>query len=134
MPELHSGMTREYRAYHASKEVDLGRSLEEFIARAVPDVLHIWVLARLVAAARDWCPLSRLREGLDAPKSEVLAALGRFEKLGLARSRRQLMSRSYGFVREGAGAELAVRLVKLWKHPQAHAGVLQKIMKGTGAG
>ena len=132
MPELHSGLTGEFRAYHASKQVNLGRSLEELIALAVPDVLHVWVLARLVGAGKEGCSVSQVAVGADAPRSAVTAALERFEKLGLARSRRRLMSRSYVFAREGARADLAIRMVKLWKHPQAHGSVLNRIMQSGG--
>ena len=64
MPELHSGMTGEFRAFRASREVDLGRKLEEFIAQAVPDVLHIWVLARLVEAGKAGCSVSEAAKGI----------------------------------------------------------------------
>jgi hypothetical protein len=132
MPELHSGMTQQYRAFHASKKVDLGRKIEEFIAQAIPDVVHIWVLSRLVGVGRDGATMKQLGLGIDAPKSAVAAALERFEKLGLARSRRRLLSKTYTFSREEAKADLALRVVKLWSHPQAHASVLQAIAKHSG--
>lgn len=132
MPELHSGMTGEFRAFQASREIDLGRKLEEFIAQAVPDVLHIWVLDRLVEAGKAGCSVSEAAKGIDSPKSEVSAALERFEKLELARSTRKLMSKSYTFSHEGPKSNMALRLVKLWKHPQTHGNVLVKIMRPEG--
>ncbi len=132
MPELHSGMTGEFRAFRAGREVDLGRKLEEFIGQAVPDVLHIWILARLVEVGKAGCSVSEAAKGIDSPKSEVSAALDRFEKLALARSSRKLMSKSYAFSHEGPKSDMAVRLVKLWKHPQTHGNILTRIMKGAG--
>jgi hypothetical protein len=131
MPELHSGMTQEYRAFQASRKIDIGRQLEEFVGRAVPDIMHMWVLARLVECGPEGASLSHLRTGIEAPKSDVTAALGRFEKLGLLGTR-GLIGKKYFLPRGVPGSDLALRLVKLWKHPQGHQGVLDAIKKRGG--
>lgn len=132
MPELHSGMTGDFRAFHASRKVDLGGPLESFIGLAIPDVHHILMLDRLVRAGKDGGTPAALRENVDVPKASASTALNHFEKLGLARAKRNLMSKTYTMVRDGTRADLAIRLVKLWKHPQAHQSVLQAILKAAG--
>jgi DNA-binding IclR family transcriptional regulator len=126
-------MTQAYRAFKASQKIDIGRKLKEFVSLAVPDMTHIMVLARLVEAGRDGCSLSHLRTGVQASKSEVNAVLALFRKLGIVESR-GLIAKKYYLPRAEPKAELAVRLVKLWEHPQGHASVLEAIREQTGQG
>ena len=126
MPELHSGMTQEYRAIHRARILDLGKRAEEFIARALPDIIHIWVLAKLVGAGKEGAAMNDLRAGMETPKSDVLEAIARFEKLDLVRTQ-GMFSKTYFFKREEKWSDIAIKLVKLWKHPQGHASVLEAI-------
>jgi hypothetical protein len=130
MPELHSGMTQEYRAIQKAKILDLGKRVEELIATAVPDIIHIWVLAKLVSAGRDGAVMNDLRAGMETSKSDVVAVIKRFEKLDLVRTK-GLLSKTYTFNREEKWSETAIKLVKLWKHPQGHQSVLEAIKKNV---
>ena len=128
MPELRSGLTQVFKAHQDKKKVRLGPKLEEFIRLAVPDVNHVLALAHLVSAGRDGCPAREIAAATGAPKGAVKAALERFGKLKLAEPRGGVMTRRYAFAREGGLSELAVRLVKLWAHPEAHGSVLESIL------
>jgi hypothetical protein len=126
MPELHSGMTQEYRAIHRAKILDLGKRAEQFISRAVPDIVHIWVLSKLVGAGKSGATVNDLRAGMETSKNDVLAVLGRFEQFDLIRSQ-GVFAKTYFFCREEQWSDVAIKLVKLWKHPQGHASVLEAI-------
>ncbi len=126
MPELHSGMTQEYRAIHRAKILDLGKRAEEFIAVALPDIIHIWVLAKLVGSGKAGAAMNDLRAGMETPKSDVLDAIAGFDKLDLVRTE-GVFGKTYFFKREGKWSDIAIKMVKLWKHPQGHASVLEAI-------
>jgi hypothetical protein len=126
MPELHSGMTQEYRAIHRAKILALGKRAEEFIAMALPDLIHIWVLSKLVSIGKTGAAINDLRAGIDSSKGDVVQVLDKLAKLGLVRSS-GLISKKYTFCREEQWSDVAIKLVKLWKHPQGHASVLEAI-------
>jgi hypothetical protein len=123
-------MTQAYKAFKASHKIDIGRKLTEFVSLAVPDMTHIMVLARLVEAGQGGASLSHLRTGVQAPKSEVSAVLTRFKSMGILESR-GLIGKKYFLPRGEPRSELAMRLVKLWQHPQGHASVLEAIRENV---
>ena len=134
MPELSSGFTGEYRAIRRSQQIELGKGLESFIAAALPDFTHMTVLIFLSRLVKDTCSVGEVAEATGDSKAAVQAVLDRFAKLELVRCSQGLLGRKYAFLRDGARADLAIRLLKLWEHPQAHELILRKIFAGRAPG
>jgi DNA-binding MarR family transcriptional regulator len=134
MPELSSGFTGEYRAIRLSQQVDLGKGLESLITAALPDFTHMTVLLYLMRQAKDAVSASDVAAATGDPKAAIQAVLDRFEKLELVRCSQGLLGRKYAFHREGPRSELAIRLLKLWEHPQSHEVILRKIFAGKAPG
>lgn len=134
MPELSSGFTREYKAIRLSQQIELGKGLESFISAALPDFTHMTVLIYLIRQAKDSCSAGDVASTTGDPKAAVQAVLDRFEKLELVRCSQGLLGRKYAFHREGPRAELAIRLIKLWEHPQSHETILRRIFAGRAPG
>lgn len=128
MPDFSTGMTQEFRAFRAAKQVSLGKGLDGFVASALPDVAHLGVLTYLVHNSKEQHAAAGIAEAVGEPKGAVQDALERFEKLGLVRRASGMLARKYGFAREALSAELAVRLIKLWEHPQTHETVLRAVL------
>ena len=128
MPELSSGMAGDSRAGRDTGKIDLGRVVDGFLAAAAPDLTHLKVLAHLVRDVKNPTPVGDIAAVVRAPKAEVQAALERFEKLELAKSSLRLLGRRYAFLHEGPRSELAVKIVRLWEHPQTHEVILQRVI------
>lgn len=134
MPGLSSGMTGQFRMAQDLRKVDLGKAVDGFLAAAAPDLVHMKVLACLVREAKSPAPAGDIAAVVRASKAEVQAALERFEKLELAKASLGLLGRKYAFLHEGPRSDLAVKIIKLWEHPQTHEAIFRKVTgKPSGA-
>ncbi len=127
MPSLAEDMA----AFGGSKELELGKNLKAFIKSALPDFTHMTVLMYMVREAREGCSTGDVAKFIGDPKRVVQKVIDRFLQLEMLRTSGGLFKK-YQFRRDGPRAELVVRLLKLWEHPQTHDAVLKRVL-GAGA-
>ena len=121
-------MTDHLSSMRNTQQIDLGKSMGEFIDSALPDFTHLTVLMYLVRQAKGPCSCGGIAGETSDPKRLIQGVLDRFEKMGLVRVSSGFLSKKYALDRDGAKMDLVSRLVKLWEHPQSHEVVLRRVL------
>jgi hypothetical protein len=121
-------MTDHFSSMRAGQQLDLGKSVGDFIDAALPDFTHLTVLMFLVRQAKAPCTVGDIAGETGDPKRTIQAVVDRFEKMGVVRTSSGFLSKKYALDRDGPRMDMVGRLVKLWEHPQSHEVVLRRVL------